>query len=97
MPVTIEDEDVVTFIDAHREHTFQTTGQAKPFTVSVAGDHIEYALSSGKSYKQPREDMERLLQQYAATRSLKPSDYHSPNKVGSRFSSYFAALMTAMQ
>jgi len=65
----------------------------KPFTVIVREQKFVYTLSSGKDYPQPYADMEHLLQQYAELRSLKPSAYHHPQRPGSRFSSYFVALM----
>lgn len=95
MPTTID--DLVTFVKAHQGYTFHTTKQTRAFSVRMKGDAFEYTLSSGSLYKQPRSDMEMLLQQYNETGSLRPSDYHHPNHHGSRFSSYFAALMTAKQ
>lgn len=95
MPVAIN--DVIAFINTHPGRTYYTTGKSeKPFTVTVNDRSFVYTISSGNTYPQPRSDMEQLLQRFAQTHSLTPSDYHHPERPGSRFSSYFAGLMSAL-
>lgn len=96
MPLTTN--DVIAFINAHPGHTYYTTGkQEKPFTVIVNGRKFAYTISSGNIYAQTESDMDQLLQKFAQTHSLKPSDYHHPKRQGSRFSSYFVGLMSAIK
>lgn len=96
MPITID--DVIAFINAHPGRTFYTTGRTgRPFTAVVNDHGFVYTLSSGNTYPQPRSDMEQLLQRFTELHSLTPSDYHHPQRPGSRFSSYFVGLMVALE
>ena len=96
MPVTVD--DVITFVNADPGRIYYTTGKSeKPFTVTVNDRSFVYTLSSGNTYPQPKSDMEQLLQRFAEIHSLTPSDYHHPERPGSRFSSYFAGLMSALK
>ena len=91
--------DIIAFVNAQPGQTFHTTSSKQsPFTVTFNGRSFVYTLCTKTVCKQSQNDMGRLLQAFAGyNSSLKPSDYHYPLKPRSRFSPYFARLMTAFQ